>query len=307
MATVLVTGVSGFAGEHVVAELAERNHEIIGVGHNTPPADTTRQLLKEYFVCDMSDAAAVENLPLKQVDAIINLAGIASTRFDDPSLYEQNVTVMTVIAEKLLELGSHARLVAVSSGAIYDSNQPMPLTETSKLVGNGSPYAQSKIRMEQAIRELGTRGLNYVIARPLNHTGPGQGSGFLVPDTYAKIQAALKSGEPIPMMALQNRRDFTDVRDVAKAYVDLAMSEDLAFDTYNICSGNTYSVQEVLDLLLAETGQAGKLQIVETPMSPGQNPNELRGSFDRLKEETGWEPTILFQQTIHDFVAAASL
>jgi GDP-4-dehydro-6-deoxy-D-mannose reductase len=104
---------------------------------------------------------------------------------------------------------------------------------------------------------------------------------------------------------LHTKRDYTDVRDIAKAYADLAVSQSLDFDTYNICSGASHSGQEILNTFLKEMGLEEKVKIEQDPQLVRPNdPPELVGSHHRLTEETGWEPTIPLKETIHDFVAS---
>src|SRR5690606_2879114 len=122
----------------------------------------------------------------------------------------------------------------------------LPLTEDSKLTENSSPYSQSKKLMEEAAQNLRSQGLDCVVARPFNHIGPGQLGGFLVPDLYEKIRVASKSGGNILVGNLKTKRDYTDVRDIVKAYADLAASETLDYDVYNVCSGQSRSGEEIL-------------------------------------------------------------
>src|SRR5690606_38366342 len=130
--------------------------------------------------------------------------------------------VHSTLAGFLLELGTPpVRIVAISTGAVYDPHQPMPLHEESRLVDRetGSPYALSKIAMERAMEKFVASGLDIVIARPFNHIGPGQLNGFIVPDLTSQVieSDAIKVGD------LTTKRDYTDVRDVVKAYAKLAM------------------------------------------------------------------------------------
>ena len=303
----LVTGVNGFVGKHLVRALRDRGCEVLGAGRE-PLADDIKPLLAGFTLCELTDAQAVQKLPLSDIDVVINLAGLANVvdSFRRPELYKKvNVDVLSVIAEGLLRTNPSARVVAVSTGAVYDSFQPMPLTEASQLVENSSPYAVSKLLMEAAARDLRKRGLDCVVVRPFNHIGPGQASGFLVPDLYRKITAARQNGGPVMVGNLQARRDFTDVRDIVRAYADLAVASSLQFDTYNVCSGTSRSAQEILDILLAQLSPDQPLRIeVDRNLLRPNDPPDLRGSYDRLHQQTGWQPTIPLKKTVRDFIAA---
>jgi GDP-4-dehydro-6-deoxy-D-mannose reductase len=266
-------------------------------------------LLKSYYQCDLTETTQVATVPFEKYNAIINLAGLAKVgdSFADPEMYMKvNVEVFSILAERLSQLKAKTRVIAISTGAVYDPDQPMPLTEGSNTVQDGSPYAASKLMMEESVRTYRKKGVDCVIARPFNHSGPGQAEGFLIPDLYQNIITAAKTGEqPVKVGNLDTRRDYTDVRDIAKAYVDLAVSETLSFDTYNVCSGTSRAGREILNTILDETGLKDKVAIeVDESLIRPSDPPELYGSYERLEEETGWSPSIPFEQTVCDFIAS---
>lgn len=307
MQHVMVTGVNGFVGRHVARELHQRGSAVIGIGHSGPAHPEIHQLLADYHQCDLTDEEAVAQLPLKNINAIINLAGLAKVgeSFADPERYTiTNVNVLNIISKKLLEVNPEARVIAVSTGAVYDANQPLPLREDSRLISEGSPYALSKILMEQAGQDLIRQGLKCAIVRPFNHIGPGQEPGFLLPDLYEKAMEAHRKGTVVKTGNLTTKRDYTDVRDITRAYADLALADNLKHDTYNVCSGQSLAGQALLDLLLQELKLENRItvEVDETLIRPS-DPTELFGNYQRLYEETGWRPTIPIEQTVRDFVA----
>lgn len=306
MLKVAVTGANGFVGQHAIRELKSRGHDVIAIGHGGKLATDVQDQVLSYHQCDLADPGQVAALPLKNINAVINLAGLAKqgASFGDGDTYKHmNVALLKVIGEELLKLQSQARVIAISTGAVYESDQPMPLTEKSRTITDGSPYAQSKLLMEQAAHDLRKKGLQCVIARPFNHAGPGQAPGFLIPDLFAKLTTAKDSGKPIKTGNLATKRDYTDVRDIAKAYADLVASETLEFDTYNVCSGTSHSGQAILDIMQKTLGLKIATEADPSLMRP-TDPQDLYGSFSRIAEETGWEPTIPLEQTIADFVAS---
>lgn len=310
MAKIMVTGVNGFVGHHLVQALKDEGHSIIGVGNEPEARPEIIKFLDSFFSCDLTEVAAVNKLPLGNINAIINLAGLANVgdSFDKAALYKSvNVRVLSVIGEALLRQASSARLLAVSTGAVYDQNQKMPLTEKSRLIRGGSPYAQSKILMEKTAADLRNQGLDCIVVRPFNHIGLGQAGGFLLPDLYAKVSGARDQGGVISVGNLSTRRDYTDVRDIVMAYIKLVFSSNLKYDTYNICSGVSHSGQQILELLLQALGLAGqiKVKVDQSLLRPG-DPVDLVGSPKRLEQDTGWQPSITLEQTIQDFVAGQS-
>jgi GDP-4-dehydro-6-deoxy-D-mannose reductase len=303
MSRILVTGSSGFVGHHLVHELTRRSHDVSSLAYDGAAPEGIRELIKQHFICDLSDPSQVAGLPLDSLDAIINLAGLANVgaSFDQPDLYKKvNVEVLTNLGKQLLAIGSKTRVLAISTGVVYDPEQPMPLTEQSRLTVAGSPYAQSKILMEQAAEDLRTKGLDCVVVRPFNHIGPGQLPGFLIPDLYQKVT----SGKVVKVGNLNTRRDYTDVRDIVKAYADLVETASLKHSIYNVCHGQSYSGREILDIMLRATGVSDAQIEVDQSLIRANDPAELVGSCDRLQAETGWQPSIAIEQSIADFVAA---
>lgn len=199
-------------------------------------------------------------------------------------------------------------MIAVSTGAVYDPRQDMPLSEDSTLIEKGSPYSQSKIAMEKAAVELRGKGQQCVVVRPFNHIGPGQGPGFLIPDLAAKLKSADPDKPTITAGNLKTVRDYTDVRDIAKAYADLATSNMLNNDLYNVCSGAGYSGEEIVRALCDALGiDFDKLKIeVDQSLIRPSDPPRIVGDSSRLKQDTGWQPQTALQQTVADIVRELS-
>lgn len=300
---ILVTGVNGFVGQHLVRELVESGHEVIGTGQDKSLTVALRDLVTTYLACDLTDREQIARLPLDTVDAVINLAGIAQvgSSFGKEKLYEEiNVKVHTTLAERVHQLGASLRILAISTGAVYDSSQPMPIREDGKLIDSGSPYAYSKVLMEQAMHHFMTEGMDIVIARPFNHTGPGQPNGFLLPDLAKQVLR----GRSLQLAPNNTERDFTDVRDVVRAYRLLAThSGPLTHDIYNVCSGRPVSRDRLVQLLLNSTGQQDLPIEIDRSLLRPHDPAVIYGDNHRLMQETGWEPKITLEQTIDDYLA----
>lgn len=307
---ILITGVSGFVGKHLARELKGRGYQVVGVGQDTKPSQEIASLLSDYHECDLTNKTTVSQLPIEDIDTVISLAGLASVgaSFDAPEEYKKvNVKVFSLLAEEVISRNKKVRVIAVSTGAVYDANQPMPLTENSKLIATGSPYGISKVMMEEAAHNLRRKGLNCVIVRPFNHIGPGQKGGFLLADLYQKLQHSRKTGEPMKTGNLKTRRDYTDVRDVVRAYADLAAASTLRHQVYNICNGRSLAGEKILDLLLKTMGLDGKIKVVKDPtLLRPDDPKEIYGSFVLLHSELGWKPQIPIEQTVADFVSAVT-
>lgn len=302
---VLVTGCNGFVGKHLVRELSSRGVKVFGLGFNELSHPEISDLLETYFEVDLTNKDAVAGLALSEVDAVINLAGLAKVgdSFAHPDVYKKvNVEVLTNIGEELLKQNPRARVIAVSTGALYDPDQQLPLTENSKITAGNSPYAESKLLMEEEAESLRKKGLDCIVVRPFNHIGPGQEPGFLLPDLLEKIVQLPKSGGTISVGNLKTRRDYTDVRDIAKAYSALALAKHLGHGLYNICSGKSRSGEEILESILVSTGAKNVAVKVDKAFVRPSDPQDLYGSNERLRHDIGWQPEIPLRQTIEDFV-----
>lgn len=312
MNKILVTGVNGFVGPHMVRELKRADIFASGVGREAQPPKELEGVLDEYISCDLADVEATMSLPLKQFSAVISLAGLANVAesFREAELYEKvNVAILDNLISAISQKSPTTRLVAVSTGGVYDSHQPMPLHEDSKLVDKNktSPYVKSKLHMEEIAQRGVETGVDCLIARPFNHTGPGQKPSFLVPSLCSKIIDAVRTKEPVTVGNLATRRDFTDVRDVVHAYRLLATlpKDKLTSHTYNICSGESKSGQEIVDIITGIIPGAKDVQLeVDQSLIRDTDPVELVGSSKLLQTDTGWAPEIPLDKTIQDLVSS---
>jgi GDP-4-dehydro-6-deoxy-D-mannose reductase len=141
------------------------------------------------------------------------------------------------------------------------------------------------------------------VARPFNHIGPHQGPGFLLPDLLRQLRSS-PPDRPLRVGNLATRRDYTDVRDVARAYLALATAPELAHDVYNVASGSSHSGLEILEALSAALGRATPPLEVDESLIRATDPPLIVGDAARLRSDTGWSPTVPFATTIADTVAA---
>jgi GDP-4-dehydro-6-deoxy-D-mannose reductase len=303
MSKVLVTGVNGFVGQHLAKELAENGYTVVGVGGAQGATDQSADVA-EYQVLDLTNPKEAAQINFKDIVGVIHLAGMAAVgpSFDDPLLYMNvNVGIEVNLFEAAMKQGAAPRFVVISSGTLYDPKAELPLTERSPVLPS-SPYAVSKFGQEQMGLYYATRGFDTIIARPFNHIGPGQGPGFLIPDLAEQIVAIEESkAEKLLVGNLDAKRDYTDVRDIVRAY-RLLLEKGKSGETYNICSGKPLSGHEVLDGLLASTNVKPTVEQDPDKMRPSDNPI-VYGSFDKIQEDTGWAPEIALATTFVDVIA----
>jgi GDP-4-dehydro-6-deoxy-D-mannose reductase len=303
MKKVLVTGANGFVGQHLVKELFENGITVVGVGGHIGSA-AKPAYIDEYMVLDLNDAAAVGKIDFKNIDGVIHLAGLAAVgpSFDDPLGYmTTNVGIEINLFEAAIAQDAKPKFLIISSGSLYDPKAPLPLTEKSAVIPS-SPYSVSKIGQEQMAFHYGLRGFECIIARPFNHIGPGQNPGFLVPDVAQQV-IACEQGKQSEILVgnLDAQRDYTDVRDIARAY-RLLLEKGKAGEIYNICSGKPVSGHDIVSGLLATADSKAERKQDPDKMRPSDSP-VIYGDSSKLTASTGWKPQIPLKTTLVDVIA----
>ena len=201
---------------------------------------------------DLNNPNDVEKVDFHGIDGVIHLAGLAAvgTSFSEPMNYiNTNIGIEVNLFETALKQKAYPRFLIISSGTLYDPKAELPLIETSGVLPS-SPYAISKLGQEQSAQYYSQRGFECIITRPFNHIGPGQGTGFILPDiTKQVIEYEQGSSREILVGNLDAKRDYTDVRDIVRAY-RLLIEKGRPSEVYNICSGRPLSGHEILDHVL---------------------------------------------------------
>lgn len=289
----LITGGRGFVGTWLADHLRDSGDDVV-------------QIDQEVEITD--PAALLEAVTAAAPDAIYHLAAMTHVgqSWDEPlRVLEVNVLGTGALLAAARECGTDPTVLVTSSAEVYGSvtdPQQLPLTEgspTSPL----TPYAASKLAAEALCLQawLG-HGQRVITVRPFNHIGPGQSPNFAVSALAKRIVDAERSGATeIPVGNLSARRDFTDVRDVVRAY-RMLIESGAAGSVYNICSGRDVAIQEIADRLLAQAGSSVRLVPDPSLMRPVEVP-VLRGDPTRLTDATGWLPQWTLDQTLADVLA----
>lgn len=300
----VVTGANGFVGTHVAELAAAAGHNVIALGRETEPSSRLAAACFRYVPTDLH-----REWPIREkVDAVIHLAGLAAVgpSFTEPQRYiDINSGIMTRMSEGLLAAANRPRIVIVSSGSVYATSEELkPIAEDAPTAAS-SPYVVAKLLVESQASYYSRRGMDMIVARPFNHIGPGQGRGFVLPDLVAAMEMA-SPGDAISVGNIHTHRDFTDVRDVARAYLGLVEAPAPAHFTYNVASGESHSVYD----LITEVAR-----LMERPMPPTQvDPDRIRpndparivGDASRLRSEIGWRPVIAWSSSIRDYIESAA-
>jgi GDP-4-dehydro-6-deoxy-D-mannose reductase len=300
---VVVTGVNGFVGRHLAIELADQGHEVIGMGLG-PPDPVVSPNLSDYHEVDLR-----QRWPAVDCDGVVHLAALSEVgpSFDHPQEYiEANSAPMTHLGEALLKVKKHIRIVVVSTGAVYRGPYGIAWDEVTPVVPS-SPYIVSKLVTEAQSSYYHDRGLDVIVMRPFNHIGPGQRNGFLLPDLVSGIREWKKSGHPLRVGNLDTRRDYTDVRDVARAYRLALEAPRLAERVFNICSGKSISGRELLETVSTAFSFQHPPDTTDDPTKfrPG-DPKDIFGDNTAIHQALGWRPAIPVLQSVRDVVQAES-
>lgn len=305
----LITGAAGFAGSHLADLLVARGDvEVHGTLRPDDGIHNLRHLgdrLRVHRV-DLRDYAQVsEVLRAVEPDMLFHLAAQASVgqSWARPAdTLVSNITMQLHLLQAVVAHGLTPRILVVGSADEYGrvTDGDLPIDEDTPLRPL-NPYAVSKIAQDMLGYQYHlSHGLHIVRVRPFNHIGPRQGTGFVVPDfarQVARIEANLQ--EPVLRVGdLSTRRDFTDVRDVVRAYA-LALERGAAGAVYNIGSSRSHSIQEVLDTLLRLSTCTVRVEVDTAHLRPS-DVREAVCDCRRIHADTGWEPTITLEQSLQD-------
>ncbi|MBC7242762.1 MAG: GDP-mannose 4,6-dehydratase [Anaerolineae bacterium] len=305
----LITGITGFVGSHLAEYLLEvPAWEVAGTFYHQPDHIEHLRSRVCLFRADLSrpeEAQAV--LEEYRPDCIFHLAAqsLTARSHQDPwQTLETNIRMQLNVLEGVRRLNLPARLLVVGSGEEYGLVQPeeLPIREEQPFRPL-NPYAVSKITQDMlGLQYHLSYGLDVVRVRPFNHIGPRQRLGFVAPD-FAHQIAEAEAGRREPVIRVGNldvSRDFSDVRDVVRAYY-LAVVKGEAGEVYNIGSGQARSIRELLE---------GLLRLSTIPLRCEESPAQarpvdipcIRADFSKFHARTGWKPEIPFEQSLKDIL-----
>lgn len=286
----LITGGRGFVGTWLAEYLREQGDEVVAIDYEVDVTDPV---------------ALLEAVTAAAPDAIYHLAALTHVgdSWKDPlQVLQVNVIGTAALLAAARQCGTDPRVLVTSSAEVYGAvTDPslMPLDELTPTAPL-TPYAASKLAAEALIGQaFRGHGQEVIVVRPFNHIGPGQTPNFAVPALAKRIVEADGRGDSsISVGNLAARRDFTDVRDVVKAY-RMLIDSGTPGEVYNVCSGHDVAIEEIATTLLRLAGTSLEFKTDPALTRPVEVP-VLRGDPTRLQHATGWKPEIPLDQTLAD-------
>jgi len=302
---VLITGSGGFVGRILVDATADRGFEVWGADRAPSESFSGERQLS----VDLTNETAVGKLlDQAQPDAIVHLAGQASVHrsFEEPiETILNNTLPILYILDRLRAGPGTCRLLTVGSADEYGpvaSPDLLPLREEGPVEPN-NPYALAKSIQNQYCGGYATLyGLDVVMTRSFNHTGAGQRDTFVLP-SFARQVAEIKLGRREPVIRVGNldvKREFLDVRDVCDAYLAL-LERGRRGETYNVCSGISYGLRDMLERLCAIAGVEVTIEVDPERLRPVDTP-ELRGDPAKIESDTEWRAKTPIEDTLRSLV-----
>lgn len=289
---VLITGSKGFVGKWLTDELIQNDFDVIGVDHD---ADITN---KDLLYKKLSEI---------KPDIIYHLAAAShvGVSWSDPiEVVKVNALGTYQLINLAVEVNPLVKIIVVSSGEVYGKVEPsrLPIKETEP-INPYTPYGASKAAAEIFATQLyNSKKANVIIVRPFNHVGPGQSDRFVVSALAKRLVVARKNGfKEITVGNIDSKRDYLDVRDAVSAY-RLIGGLDAYGEVFNLCSGRSYSVREIIEMMQKEYDYTVELR-PDPELIRNVDIPELRGSYEKLESFTKWQPTISIERTIKDTLA----
>ena len=308
----LITGITGFVGSHMAEYALAHGAEVFGSSRWRSRTENIEHLRSQIKLieCDLRDLASVRGLlETTEPTHVVHLAAqsFVGASWQTPAeTLSTNIISQVNLLEGIRRFTIAPRVLVVGSSEEYGFVCPdeLPIRETNPLRPL-SPYAVSKVAQDMmGYQYFMSYGLPIIRTRAFNHEGPRRGEVF-VTSNFAKQVAEIEAGMREPVMSvgdLTPRRDFSDVRDVVRGYW-LLLERGEPGEVYNLCSGRSWAIQQVLEFLLEQS----RVKRIAVETDPARlRPSDvmiLEGDSSKIRKATGWEVEIPFERTLKDLLA----
>lgn len=311
---ILITGISGFVGRHFVEYLATtgESHEVAGIYFRHKPNFSDFQFTNvdcSFHRIDLREKDGLTKVFLDfQPTYILHLAAQSSVAYSwlyPAEAIEENNSIFLNLIEQTRLLGLGCRILSVGSAEEYGNvkEADLPLVET-QISNPVNPYGVSRA-FQQMVSQLycDNYGLDIIHSRSFNHLGPYQTDKFVISSFAKQVAHAMKDGRKNITLSVGNVdvvRDFTDVRDVVRAYY-LLLKSGQTCNIYNVCSGKGFVLKDIIGIIAKLTNTRIDWFSDENNIRPSEN-QKIIGSHAKIKKETGWQPTISLERSLTDLI-----
>lgn len=311
---ILITGIAGFVARHFMEMLAShpQQYSVLGIYNAKLPSfaeDNFKNIHTRFKQVNLTDKNKIKSVIEDfNPEYILHLASRSSVAYSwqkPGELVTENTRIFLNIIESLRELNSKCKMLSVGSAEEYgqvDSTQ-LPLLE-NYCTNPVSPYGAARVLQNNLVSIYAKNfGLNLTHTRSFNHIGPYQNENFVIGSFIKQISKQLSNGfKSIKLVVgdIEVIRDFTDVRDVVRAYYQLLLHGKQG-ETYNVCSNKGYRLKDLIQLFAELTNTEINCHRDPNHLRPSEN-KEIIGSYDKLYDETGWTPKIPIEQSLTDLL-----
>jgi GDP-4-dehydro-6-deoxy-D-mannose reductase len=309
----LITGFSGFVGRHFV-EYLEKHDRIcqvkgLDIQHPNFRFDHYKNVQISFEKIDLLSKDKVEYVIHEfQPNYILHLASYSSVAFswkEPVQSFQNNTNIFLNLIDAARKLNIDTRILSIGSSEEYGNvnDDDLPLKEDHKL-NPVSPYAVARMAQEYLSGVyIGGYGMDIVLTRSFNHIGPMQSSVFVVSSLAKQLVELKKSGKDRGSMVTGDVsivRDFTDVRDVVRAYY-LLLQQGRKGNVYNVCSGKGLPLKDIIDIMAKQLNMEVDIHVDPRLIRPADN-RIIIGSNEKIRRELGWENTIPLEQSLRDVI-----
>lgn len=304
---VFISGATGFVGSHLIDSLVFPEYEIFGTSFPEIPEERSDRGQKIFHLDVRSDDDILRAVKDVQPDWLFHLAAVSNVRLSwekRKETLETNLMGAFNLMESIRQFVPKARVLFVSSADVYGVLMPPEgVFREDAALRPANPYAFTKVCGEMLSQfYFQIEKMDVVIARSFPHTGPGQSPDFVCSDWAHQI-ACIERGLKKPILKVGNynvKRDFTDVRDVVRAYI-LLMGKGKSGEVYNVSSGRPVQLKEILDILLSFSKEKIEVKVDQEKVRK-VDISILVGDNRKIKKQTNWEPKIPLNQSLRELL-----
>ncbi len=310
MRRIVVTGASGFVGRHLVSALCSALPDedvVVGLSRQLPGPQEGRARSHALDLTDRERVLAIiEDIRPTHVVHLAALSSVKQAETERVRMWESNTLPLLNLLDAAQRVGSCEAFLFVSSSEVYGRSflAGVPLSEEAVPQPSNS-YARSKLVGESIVADvLSNTPVKSLVIRPFNHIGPGQDERFVVASFAAQIARIERGADPVIRVGnLASARDFLDVRDVVDAYVATILHADRmpSGAIYNLCSGRSRTISEILDQLLALSDTSITIQTDPDRLRPSEIA-EAVGDGSLIRETLGWAPSRAWDETLRSIL-----